>query len=260
MSPLQVENVPLSSIIRYARNARMHDQEQVKAIAASITEFGWTYPVLIDRDNVIVAGHGRALAAELLGLTEVPCLRRSDLTPAQVKAYRLADNQLALRSSWDVDLLKLELEEIKLDGFEIGLLGFDLGALQQIGIEPGDAGGGGDPGAADRYTKKIEAPIYEPKSETPPPISDLADCTKCNKLGAAISAADIPSDVKSFLHLAVGRHVVFNYERIAEFYAHASKEVQELMEASALVIIDFDKAIENGFVALSDDLAEAYTK
>jgi hypothetical protein len=109
----------------------------------------------------------------------------------------------------------------------------------------------------DAYTKKIESPIYEPKG-TKPEIADLYDLKKANEMIEKISASDFPKDVKSFLTLAAYRHVVFNYENIAEFYAHSPAKIQDFMESSALVIIDFNKAIENGFVVLTEKIAEAY--
>lgn len=107
------------------------------------------------------------------------------------------------------------------------------------------------------YTKKIQAPIYTPKGEKPA-LEQLVDRSKTDQLLDEISAAKIPEEIKSFLYYAAARHMVFNYERIAEYYAHAPAPVQDLMEKSALVIIDFQKAIELGFVALSEALAEAY--
>ena len=93
--PDAVEHIPLARLIPYARNARTHDDDQVAKIAASIVEFGWLNPVLVDDDGNVIAGHGRLLAAQKLGLDAVPVIRASHLTPAQVRAYRLVDNRLA---------------------------------------------------------------------------------------------------------------------------------------------------------------------
>ena len=109
----------------YARNARTHSEEQVAQIAASIREFGFTNPVLTDGNNGIIAGHGRVLAARKLGLAEVPVIELAHLTPAQRRAYVLADNKLALNAGWDEDLLRLELAELQDLGFDLGLTGFD---------------------------------------------------------------------------------------------------------------------------------------
>jgi hypothetical protein len=104
-----------------------------------------------------------------------------------------------------------------------------------------------------KYTAKIEAPIYEPKGQ-PPHLLMLCDDSKTRRLIAKIDSFELPDDVKVFLRKAAHRHTVFHYERIADYYAHAAPKIQRLMEDSALVIIDFDKAIEDGFVKLCDDI------
>jgi hypothetical protein len=109
------------------------------------------------------------------------------------------------------------------------------------------------------YTKRIIAPVYEPKNE-PPPITELVDTKKADALIERIMASNISDGEKTFLIWGAYRHLVFDYGKIADYYAHASPEVQELMEESALVIIDFDKAVENGFIRLSKDLAALYAK
>jgi hypothetical protein len=110
-------------------NARTHSEQQVLQIAASIKEFGFNSPVLVDGENGIIAGHGRVLAAKKLNLDEVPTIELKHLTKTQKKAYILADNRLALNSGWDNDLLALELGELSDDGFDLNLLGFDVDEL-----------------------------------------------------------------------------------------------------------------------------------
>lgn len=121
-------------LIPYARNARKHEPWQVAQIAASIKEFGFTNPVLIDETGEIVAGHGRVMAALKLDLPEVPCIVLGHLTPTQRKAYVLADNKLGLNSSWDADMLRLELEDLSHLDFDVALIGFEPESLdlQQI--------------------------------------------------------------------------------------------------------------------------------
>lgn len=114
----------VDSIIPYANNTKQHPDEQVAKIAGSIAEFGFDQPIVIDGQSVLIKGHGRLLAARKLGLTQVPVLVRTDLTPTQVKAARIADNKVA-ESSWDQELLKLELVELKASDFDLGLTGFD---------------------------------------------------------------------------------------------------------------------------------------
>jgi len=130
-----LESIAIDALIPYVRNSRTHSDAQVAQIAASIKEFGFTNPVLIDEDGGIIAGHGRTLAARKLGLTEVPCLRLSYLSEAQKKAYVIADNKLALNAGWDDEMLKVELSELKDLDFDLSLIGFDADELANL-LEP----------------------------------------------------------------------------------------------------------------------------
>lgn len=120
----QLEWRDIDQIIPYARNSRTHSDEQVAQIAASIKEFGWTNPLLIDDDNGIIAGHGRLAAARKLGHTKVPVIELSGLTETQKRAYVIADNKLALNAGWDEELLKLELHALDESEFNLALTGF----------------------------------------------------------------------------------------------------------------------------------------
>ena len=126
-----VEMRPVSSLVPYARNAKRHPEGQIKRIMASIKEWGWTVPVLLDEDGEMIAGHGRLEAAQRLELKEIPCMVASGWTPAQKKAYRIADNRLAQLGDWDADLLKIELEEIGELGFDVEFTGFDPAEMAQ---------------------------------------------------------------------------------------------------------------------------------
>ena len=117
--PLTIDYRPLSELIPYARNARTHSEAQVAEIAASIREFGWTNPILVDGDNGIIAGNGRLLAARKLGMAEVPVIELHGLTEAQKRAYVLADNKLALNANWDDELLALEFSDLASLGFDL---------------------------------------------------------------------------------------------------------------------------------------------
>lgn len=121
---LKIEMVPRASLVPYARNARTHSEQQVNQIAASIREFGFTNPVLIDEQNGLIAGHGRLQAAIKLNMAELPCIRLTGLSEAQKRALVLADNKLALNAGWDLDLLKVELSDLKEAGFDLELTGF----------------------------------------------------------------------------------------------------------------------------------------
>ena len=122
---MQIRQVKIENLIPYARNARTHSDAQVAQIAASIKEFGWTNPILVDGEKGIIAGHGRLAAARKLNMTEVPVIELSHLTEVQKKALILADNKLSLNAGWDNELLALELEELELEGFDLDLTGFD---------------------------------------------------------------------------------------------------------------------------------------
>jgi len=128
----QLEQIAVESLIPYARNARKHSDEQVAQIAASIREFGFNAPVLVDAENGIIAGHGRVLAARKLGLAEVPCVRLSHLTDTQRRAYVLADNKIALNSEWNLQTLKTELIEITDGGIELNLMGFSVLEFEEL--------------------------------------------------------------------------------------------------------------------------------
>jgi DNA modification methylase len=132
MEPLAVTHRPLNSLIPYARNARKHTKDQVRQIADSIREFGWTVPVLIDAKSGIIAGHGRLLAAELLGIESVPVIEITHLTPQQKRAYILADNKLAHNAGWDTALLAAELGDLKAQQYDLALTGFDAGELESL--------------------------------------------------------------------------------------------------------------------------------
>jgi DNA modification methylase len=132
MDDLEIAWRPLGELIPCARNPRTHSDAQVAQIAASVREFGWTVPILVDDANGIIAGHGRVLAARKLGLERVPVIELAQMTEAQKRAYVLADNQLALNAGWDEELLRLELIDLSELGFDLGLIGFAEGELERL--------------------------------------------------------------------------------------------------------------------------------
>jgi ParB-like chromosome segregation protein Spo0J len=130
--PETIEQWPIERVREYERNSRTHSASQVARIAASMTEFGFTSPLLVDADDVLVAGHGRLAAAQQLGLTEVPVIVLGHLTPEQRRAYVIADNQLALQAGWDEELLAQELDMLQASDFDLDLLGFDGDELTKL--------------------------------------------------------------------------------------------------------------------------------
>ena len=160
---MKIELLPLDGLIPYARNSRTHSDEQVAQIAASIKEFGWTNPILIDGESGIIAGHGRLLAARKLGMKEVPVIQLSGMTDTQKKAYIIADNKLALNSDWDDELLKLELDELHDEGFDMGLIGFNADDLSKLM----------------GFDEEIEAPESSAKEINPDDYKMGCTCPKC---------------------------------------------------------------------------------
>lgn len=152
MSDLSIDYRAVELLIPYARNSRTHSDAQVAQIAASIREFGWTNPILVDGENGIIAGHGRVMAARKLGMETVPVIELRNMTEAQRRAYVIADNKLAEAAGWDSELLALELGELKADGFDLSLTGFDE---LELGDMFGEGSGSADSNArqslADRF-------------------------------------------------------------------------------------------------------------
>lgn len=240
----EIRQVALSDIRPYERNAKIHGQEQLDKLKESIKEFGFVNPCLIDRDYNLIAGHGRVMAAEQLGMDSVPCVFIEGLTDEQRRAYILADNKLAELAEWDTAMLASELAELEQVGFDISLTGFELGETE-VEDEPDNT-----------YVKNIDIPHYTPSDE-PVSILDCYDMTKYDELLKSIMETDgLSNDEAQFLINAASRHIVFNYKRIADYYASASPEMQRLMEDSALVIIDVNDAIAKGYARLQSYLDE----
>lgn len=251
---MQIEVIPIAKLVFDPNNARKHDKKNLDAIKGSLTKFGQQKPIVVDKNNVIVAGNGTVAAAKEMGWKELRCIR-TELDGFMQSAFALADNRTSELAVWDDEILKETLAQLALNDFEIGEIGFTAQDFGFLDIDPIT----GEPvNQAPDYTKKIEAPIYEPTGPKPQ-LSQLFDDSKAKELIAKIDAAtSIPEDEKKFLRLAAQRHVVFNYQNIAEYYAHSESPLQCHFEKSALVIIDFDKALENGFVTMADDLKDAY--
>jgi ParB-like chromosome segregation protein Spo0J len=154
----RIELWPIERLRPYERNPRTHSDAQVDQIAASVVEFGWTNPILIDENAGILAGHGRLLAARKLDLTEVPVIRFEHLSEAQKRAYVLADNQIALQAGWDDALLAEELAWLRDERFDLDLIGFDATELERLlALADGEA-------ASDEAEDEVPEPPDDPVS------------------------------------------------------------------------------------------------
>ena len=226
-------------LIPYENNAKIHDEKQIKNIANSIKRYGWQQPGVITNEGVLIVGHGRRLAAIKLGVTMPVKVIEDDMTDEDIREYRLADN-LTNESPWDFVLRDAEMAELDFEDFDFG-------------IEPEEVV---EAIEDDKYTMKVNIPQYEPTGEKPD-VSELYDTDKNDELTQHILEAEgITDEEREFLIQAAHRHNVFNYRNIAEYYAQSSPEMQRLMEESALVIIDVDNAIANGYARLSEDIAD----
>ena len=226
----------INSLIPYVNNPRKND-DAVDMVASSIKNFGFKVPIIIDGNDEVIAGHTRLKAAKKLKLKEVPCIVANDLNEQQIKAFRIADNKVSELSTWDDELLQIELE-----GLQDIFTGFEANDVEEPDLE-------------NPYTAKIQTPVYE-ITENNPEVIDLVGRSKTQYLIDNINESDVSKEEKEFLTLAAYRHLVFSYKDIADYYARANKEMQELMEMSALVIIDYEDAIKNGYVHLTKSLNE----
>ena len=239
MNNIEVKVMRVDELRPHPKNPRKHKAKGIDKLVRSIKEFGWTNPVLVSEEGYVLAGHARLKAAKKAGIKEVPVIVLP-LSGEKAEAYMIADNRLQDDSDWDEQLLHELVEELK-EKIDLAITGLEE---KEINVILGEIEKNTD------YTSKGETIYYEVKG-LKPEIEELVDDSKTKQLVEEIEASKLPKKEKEFLIKAAQRHLVFNYSKIAEYYAHASKEMQELMEKSALVIIDYDKAVANGFVELS---------
>ena len=211
---LNIINLDINKLIPYINNPR-NNENAIDKVASSIKEFGFKVPIVIDKNNVIVNGHTRLLASKKLGLKEVPVIKADDLTEAQVKAFRIADNKVSEYATWDEELLRLELEQLEdmefnLDELSIDYSDFDLDIeLEDIEENYNDED--------NVYTKEINIPHYEITGECPL-LTDLVKEEKTNSLIERINNSNIPQGIKDFLIKASYRHLAFNYQNQNNLY------------------------------------------
>ena len=245
---LEVVYLSPEELTPYEGNARKHDIKDVEQIKESIRLDGFNDPIGIwGENNIIVEGHGRQIAALEMGLDKVPCIRLDHLTDAQRRDYAIRHNRTAELSTWDWQILEDELQTLESEGFDTGELFEDcFDAIEESYREE-----------KEKYSREVKIPHYEPKDEDVC-VPELFDDTKYKELMQEIAEAknELSEEEFYFLMLAAYRHIVFDFDKIADYYAKASKKVQELMEHSALVIIDYNDAIANGYAILSEALED----
>lgn len=223
-----------------------------KLIDKSIRKFGAGRSILLDKNNRIIAGNKTQELARDAGIKKVIVI---DAKPDELVAVRRGDVDLDSEKGREMALADNATGAANLDWDDEAL----ARAQEEIGLSVEDWNVSIGQKIDDTYSRKIEAPVYEP-SGVNPNLSDCYDSTKTEELIEEIKEADLPGEVREFLIYAAYRHTEFNYGMIADYYCNATKEIQELFENSALVIIDFKKAIEKGFVRLTDELLEEYGK
>lgn len=243
----KIEIVKISTVKPHPDNPRVIKDEQFKKLVQSIKDFPQMLhirPIVVNDEMFALGGNQRLKAANEAGLKEIPVILASTLSAEQQREFMIKDNNNS--GEWDLEALQKSWGDIDLDRW-----GLDLPALI---LDDEDA----TEKEKEVYTRKITPPIYHPNNEKPS-VTTLVDGNRVKDLIKEIGKADISDAEKEFLIIAAYRHYVFDFSKIADFYAHSSGPVQDLMEKSALVIIDFNKAIENGYIQLSENLVNQYT-
>lgn len=244
----EIKKVKVKDLVLNPINPRTIKDEKFKQLKKSISEFPemlGARPIVVNSKMEVLGGNMRLRAMLDLGI-EYADVVVTNFTDEQQAEFIIKDN-LSF-GEWDWDALANEWDSEKLQDWGLDIPVFDDSQGEARETE-----------SENNYSKKIAAPIYEPKNEKPDYLS-LFNNERTNELIQEIQESNIPQSEKDFLTIAATRHTVFNYERIADFYAHSSLEVQKLMEESALVIIDFQKAIELGYVKLSEEIANLYNE
>lgn len=247
---MQITKVKIGDIKINPANPRVIRDYKFNKLVKSIQEFPKMLeirPIVVNEDNIVLGGNMRYKACQQAGLKEVYIIKAEDLTEEQQKEFLIKDN--SSYGQWDWEVLANEWDHQQLDDWALDLPLAGSDDAEFFGIE--------EESDEEAYTKKIEVPKYIPTGEKPK-IDELLNKEKANNFILKIKESSVAKDEKDFLLMAAYRHTKFNYKNIAEYYAHANKEMQELMEDSALVIIDFNKALENGYVTLSEEISNQY--
>jgi len=235
---MTVTEIEVSKVVLNKDNPRVIKDDKFKRLVESVKNFPEMLkirPIVLNRDFVIIGGNQRFKACVEAGFKKVPFYFADELTPEQEKEFMIRDNVQS--GEWDIDLLEgFEMESLKDWGLDFGN---DLAEQEEA------------------YSRNVEAPLYLVTGEKPK-ISELYDYSKTKEILERIEKSNVSLDLKEFLKIAAMRFTVLNFEKIAEFSAQEEKEVQELIEDNALVIIDFNRAIDKGFIQLTESIAKQY--
>ena len=258
MNKLEIVYVAVEKIKPYANNPRIN-KKAVEKVMKSIQAYGFKVPCVLDKNYLLITGHTRWEAAKRLKMKRIPCIIASDLNKAKADAFRIADNKVAEYSTWDMTKLKEELSKIQLEDIEFDDMGFDNDfSIEKLGLVdmPEGSDGDEDETETEKYSTKTNIPQYEIQGLNIK-LSDCIDRQKYLELLKEIENSTVSDAQKKFLKLAATRHIRFIYKNIAEYYASTNSEMQRLMEHSALVIIDIDDAIRNGYARLTKEVMAA---
>lgn len=232
----QIRKEQIKNLKFNEKNPRKFTSKGLDDLKNSILKFSDANIITINADNTVLGGHARLTVMKQMGIMEVDVKYPDRLLTEKECDEILIRLNADIAGEWDIDKLKSDFDVDELESWGLSI---DIDDI----VEEQD----------DLYTRKITSPVYEITTEKPK-IDELYSSEKYKKLIEEIELANIGIEDKNFLKKAATRHLVFNYKNIAEYYAHSSKEVQELMEKSALVIIDYNKAIEYGYVKLNQDI------
>jgi hypothetical protein len=239
---MNIEKVDIELVKKNPENPRTISDDKLKKLIKSIKDFPEMLeirPIVVDENMVVLGGNMRLDACKKAGIKEIPIIKWNELDEERKQEFIIKDN--VGYGEWDWEILNAE---------------WDMDLLGEWGMDvPSDKR---PPESENPYTNKVEAPIYEP-SEIKPNLIEGYDMTKYNELVERIEASDLTEEQKEFLRIGATRHIKFDYTKVADIYAHSDKEMQELIEDSALVIIDFEKAIELGYVRISEEIIKKYT-
>ena len=242
---MKLQRVPVSKLRANPKNPRIIKDEKFQKLVQSIKDFPEMLelrPIVVDGDWMVLGGNMRLKACPAAGLKEVPVAIAADLTPDQQREFIIKDN--VGFGEWQWDALANEWDANELIDWGLDVPSFEQEALTL-------------PDNENPYTKKIEAPIYKITGEKPQP-EQTYDVTRYLRLCKRVDDSNVSDAEKALLKLAAARHIVFDYAQMAELYAHSNAEMQDLMEESALVIIDFDKAIELEYAKITQHLVDEF--